>query len=223
MQMLSDRHGVGMKENEIKDLIITRNIENIEVNNNVDIDDKNNKNENENEIENSNDNIQNNVNNSTQKIKYTPENNTKITPYFCGFARTYEQLEIISDFLASTTWDGELGGARGKRLELCVLMELNMETKARTVGKYGFLFFYFIILFYFFMYSSQVHRYSDTETSRSHRRPCPIFQHLLAKLIYKCSYIHSSFSYLLWTHSLFNLANKCWNMGQQYLCISVSV
>ena len=155
MQMLSDRHGVGMKENEIKDLIITRNIENIEVNNNVDIDDKNNKNENENGIENensndnTNDNIKNNVNNSTQKIKYTPENNTIITPYFCGFARTYEQLEIISDFLASTTWDGELGGARGKRLELCVLMELNMETKARTVGKYGFSFFLFFCFSFF--------------------------------------------------------------------------
>ena len=149
MQMLSDRHGVGMKENEIKDLIIIRNNANIELDNNVDIDDKNNKNEIEIEIENSNDNIQNTVNNSTQKIKYTLEKNTIITPYFCGFARTYEQLEIISDFLASTTWDGELGGARGKRLELCVLMELNMETKARTVGKYDFIFF---IFFYFLIF-----------------------------------------------------------------------
>ena len=60
-----------------------------------------------------------------------------LDPIFCGFAETAEELERISDFVASTAWDGDLGSSREKRLCVCSMMGVDMQMKAPSdIGTY---------------------------------------------------------------------------------------
>ena len=48
----------------------------------------------------------------------------------CGFARAAAQLEKAQDLLSSTSWDGAMVEAREKRLQLCALLDIKMQTRA---------------------------------------------------------------------------------------------
>lgn len=48
----------------------------------------------------------------------------------CGFARGAAELEKAQDLLASTSWDGAMTEAREKRLLLCALLDIKMQTRA---------------------------------------------------------------------------------------------
>ena len=56
-----------------------------------------------------------------------------VEPLYCGLSTTHEQLDIITDFIASTAWDGDLPLARAKRLELCGLMQVDMQMRAPNI------------------------------------------------------------------------------------------
>lgn len=65
-----------------------------------------------------------------------PGSGVDLEPIFCGFASTAEELERISDFIAGTAWDGDLGGSREKRLCVCNMMEVDMQMRAPSdIGK----------------------------------------------------------------------------------------
>jgi hypothetical protein len=65
-----------------------------------------------------------------------PGSGMDLEPIFCGFASTSEELERISDFIAGTAWDGDLGGSREKRLRVCNMMEVDMQMRAPSdMGK----------------------------------------------------------------------------------------
>ena len=60
----------------------------------------------------------------------SPGSGVDLEPIFCGFASTAEELERISDFIAGTAWDGDLGVSRDKRLCVCGMMQVDMQMRA---------------------------------------------------------------------------------------------
>ena len=50
-------------------------------------------------------------------------------PLFCAFASTAEELDKISEVVASTPWDGDLVRAREGRLSVCGMMGVQMISR----------------------------------------------------------------------------------------------
>ena len=53
-------------------------------------------------------------------------NSMSLQPFFCAFASSAEELDKISDVIASTPWDGDLARAREGRLCVCNMMGVQM-------------------------------------------------------------------------------------------------
>ena len=63
-------------------------------------------------------------------------NAVDLEPLFCAFASTAEELDKISEVIASTPWDGDLARAREGRLCVCTMMGVQMISRpACSSGK----------------------------------------------------------------------------------------
>jgi hypothetical protein len=71
-----------------------------------------------------------------QKGTKMKHNAVDLEPLFCAFASTAEELDKISDVIASTPWDGDLARAREGRLCVCTMMGVQMISRpANSAGK----------------------------------------------------------------------------------------
>ena len=135
MQALSDTHGVGPSVQRTKELLDSRVRDKSGESQINESESSNINNDNNNCNNSSNNNNNNNVNDDDNPSESGVDSGCDITPLYSGFARTSQELERISDFIASTAWDGDLSVARGKRLELCRLMDVEMQTRvANDIG-----------------------------------------------------------------------------------------
>ena len=53
-------------------------------------------------------------------------NSMSLEPLFCAFASSVEELDKMSEVIASTPWDGDLARAREGRLCVCNMMGVQM-------------------------------------------------------------------------------------------------
>ena len=53
-------------------------------------------------------------------------NSMSLEPLFCAFASSAEELDKMSEVIASTPWDGDLARAREGRLCVCNMMGVQM-------------------------------------------------------------------------------------------------
>lgn len=64
-------------------------------------------------------------------------NSMSLEPLFCAFASSAEELDKISEVIASTPWDGDLARAREGRLCVCNMMGVQMiSNPASSSGTY---------------------------------------------------------------------------------------
>lgn len=71
-----------------------------------------------------------------EKVCKMQHNAVDLEPLFCAFASTAEELDKISEVIASTPWDGDLARAREGRLCVCTMMGVQMISRpANSSGK----------------------------------------------------------------------------------------
>ena len=82
-----------------------------------------------------------------EKVTKMQHKAVDLEPLFCAFASTAEELDKISEVIASTPWDGDLARAREGRLCVCTMMGVQMISRpACNSGKPPPLFTYFPLL-----------------------------------------------------------------------------